>query len=189
MLSSIWSFSPYGQGCRSLITPSASSRSYSGGTGGLPARSALRLFHSASDIWMCAASRSMMPQRSQVASVAYTAPRKPFLNSSGKCPVWSRCACVTSTKSSADGATGISMFSNSSRPCSMPQSTSPQSPPTSSSVQLPVTSWLARMNVSFIHDPSRRVMILSSLYARSDCRASGKARRRAQKKIAQNPKE
>ena len=69
---------------------------------------------------MLALSRSMISQSETVAAVAYTAPRKPCLYSSGSRPAWSMCACVSKTKSILDGGIGSGSFSNRSLPCSMP---------------------------------------------------------------------
>ena len=120
-----------------------------GSTGGSPARLALRVLYSASLIWMCAESRSIMSASEQVAAVAYTGPEKPFFASSGRLPEWSMCACVSSAKSTSAGETGRVWFTNMSRPCSMPQSTMKRVLPTSTSVQLPVTSCAAPRNVIF----------------------------------------
>lgn len=68
--------------CASLI-------SYSGTTSALPARCPFRFFHSASNICMCALSRSIISHRSAVALVAKICPRNPLWYKSGSLPEWS----------------------------------------------------------------------------------------------------
>ena len=72
---------------------------------------AFLFFHSASCIWILAVSASMIWQSCRVAGVATTRPRNPFLYSSGRSPVWSMWACVSTRKSILEGGTGRSAFS------------------------------------------------------------------------------
>ena len=55
----------------------------------LPARCPFRFFHSASNICMCALSRSIISHRSAVALVAKICPRNPLWYKSGSLPEWS----------------------------------------------------------------------------------------------------
>ena len=75
----ISTFLPYAHGTMFLMMPSASSMVYAGSTSGSPeCRFAFLFFHSASCIWICAQSRSMMEHRSADASVVNTCPRNPL---------------------------------------------------------------------------------------------------------------
>ena len=140
----------YSQRTKQDKAPTASSISYSGSTGSRPARFPLRFFHSASNIWICALSRSMISHRSAVDAVEKIWLWNPFLYNNGSFPEWSICACVSKTISISEGFTGNSTFSKVSGPCSIPQSIRILLSQASNKKQLPVTSCVAPKKVSFI---------------------------------------
>ena len=91
---------------------------------------------------MPALSSSMMAQRSRVAGVAKMGPEKPSFTSRGSRPLWSMCAWLSTTASTAIGSNPKCRFFASlsfPSPWNMPQSSSTRRPFTSSRCLLPVT--------------------------------------------------